>query len=340
METVLSGLRAAAESTRLRLLALCALGDLTVSDLVRILGISQPRVSRHLKVMCEAGLLERVREGAWVFYRLAPRGVGAGVARSIVALLPEEDPDLVLDRTRLAAIREERGAKAAAYFRANADQWDDLRGLHGSDGPVEDALVALFADRGMGDALDIGTGTGRILELLAPHVERCVGVDQSREMLAVARANLEREDVRNAHVRQGDMYALPFAGEAFDGVVIHQVLHFAEHPTSVIAEAARVLRPGGRLAIVDLAPHEREELREQHNHRRLGFPGDEISGWCAGAGLKVRDVLDLPGPALTVRVWVAERPRIPDGAKLSNESLKRVAKAMPLLPIDQGSSQP
>ncbi|WP_413203559.1 ArsR/SmtB family transcription factor [Rhodospirillum sp. A1_3_36] len=339
METVLSGLRAAAESTRLRLLALCARGDLTVSDLVRILGISQPRVSRHLKVMCEAGLLERFREGAWVFYRLAPLGVGAGVARSIVGLLPEEDKDLVLDRTRLAAIQEERAARAAEYFRANADQWDDLRELHGADGPVEEALVNLFIGRGMGDVLDLGTGTGRVLELLSPHADRCVGIDQSREMLSVARVNLEREDIRNAHVRQGDMYALPFSGGAFDGIVIHQVLHFAEYPGAVVSEAARVLRPGGRLAIVDLAPHEREELREQHNHRRLGFPGGEISGWCANAGLQVQDILDLPGPALTVRLWVADRPSEPISTKASNKTSERVAIAPRTQTIDQGSSQ-
>jgi ArsR family transcriptional regulator len=305
------------------LLALCARGDLTVSDLVRILGISQPRVSRHLKVMCEAGLLERLREGAWVFYRLAATGVGANVARSIVAMLPEDDPDLTLDGARLSAIRADQAEKAARYFRDNADQWDDLRGLHGADAPVEEALVAVFANRGMGDLLDIGTGTGRMLELLSPHAERCVGIDQSREMLAVARANLERADLRDAHVRQGDMYALPFPGAGFDGVVIHQVLHFAEDPAAVLAEAARVLRPGGRLVVVDLAPHEREELREQQNHRRLGFPGGQVAGWCAEAGLLVQDVLDLPGPALTVRLWVADQPPARTGQ-----------------PTDQGSSQP
>ncbi|ABC22329.1 ArsR/SmtB family transcription factor [Rhodospirillum rubrum] len=335
MEVVLSGLRAAAESTRLRLLALCAHGDLTVSDLVRILGISQPRVSRHLKVMCESGLLERIREGAWVFYRLAPQGVGAEVARSIVGMLPESDPELALDRERLATIRAARAVEAAAYFRANAAHWDDLRGLFGSDRPVEEALRGYFIDRPLEDFLDIGTGTGRILDVMSPHAERCVGIDQSREMLAVARANLERAGVRNGHVRQGDMYALPFAAASFDGIVIHQVLHFAEDPAAVIAEAARVLRPGGRLAIADLAPHQREELREEHNHRRLGFSAGEITGWCAGVGLVARDCLDLAGRELVVRLWVADRPPVATPA-LRSESAPSVSSSHAA--FDQGSS--
>ncbi len=307
METVLSGLRAAAEPTRLRLLALCAQGDLTVSDLVRILGISQPRVSRHLKVMCESGLLERFREGAWVFYRVAQNGPGAEVARSIVRMLPEADPDLDLDRGRLQGIRTERAEAAAEYFRANAQQWDELRALHGTDTQVETLLPAKLAPAPLGDFLDMGTGTGRVLEVMASHADRCVGVDMSREMLAVARANLDRADVRNAHVRQGDMYQLPFAADSFDAVAVHQVLHYAEDPGAVIAEAARVLRPGGRLAVADLAPHDREDLREQHNHRRLGFSRAEMAGWFRDAGLKPLETLDLPGPVLSVCVWVAER---------------------------------
>lgn len=309
MERVLAGLRAAAESTRMRLLALCAQGELSVSDLVRILGVSQPRVSRHLKVMCEAGLLERFREGSWVFYRLATQGTGADIARAIIGLLPAPgaDPDLGGDGARLAAIREERATRAAEYFRANAGQWDELRTLHGADQLVEAAVVERLAGRDLGEALDIGTGTGRMLELVAPLARSCVGIDQSREMLAVARANLDRAGVRNAHVRQGDMYALPFGEARFDAVTLNQVLHFAEAPGAVIAEAARVLRPGGRLVLVDLAPHDQEELRERHNHRRLGFFETEVATWCAGAGLEPGEVLDLPGAALTVRLWLADR---------------------------------
>lgn len=308
MERVLSGLRAAAESTRLRLLALCARGELSVSDLVRILGVSQPRVSRHLKVMCDAGLLERFREGSWVFYRLAATGPGAEVARAIVALLPAGDADLGLDLVRLAAIREERAARAAAYFRDNAAQWDDLRLVHGADRAVEEALVACLSERRLRDVLDIGTGTGRILELVSPLADRCVGVDQSLEMLAAARVNLDRAGVTNALVRQGDMYALPFGAASFDAVTVHQVLHFAESPAAVIAEAARVLRPGGVLLLVDLAPHEREDLRERHSHRRLGFPTKEVAAWCADAGLHPGAAHDLPGASLPVRLWSASRP--------------------------------
>ncbi|CCG06880.1 ArsR/SmtB family transcription factor [Pararhodospirillum photometricum] len=311
MEAVLTGLRAAAEATRLRLLALCAHGDLSVSDMVRILGISQPRVSRHLKVMCEAGLLERLPEGAWVFYRLAPTGPGAALARAIVGLLPapnDTTATLALDRSRLEALRAERAEAAAAYFTTNAQRWDELRRLTGAEEPVEEAIVARLAGRPLHDVLDIGTGTGRLLERLAPLASQVTGLDQSRAMLALARANLDRAGVRNASVRQGDLYALPFPDASFDAVTLHQVLHYVETPARALAEAARVLRPGGRLIIADLAPHDREDLRERHNHLRLGFPTAEISQGVLGAGLCPGEVVDLPGPELSVRLWVADRP--------------------------------
>ncbi|GEO81430.1 ArsR/SmtB family transcription factor [Pararhodospirillum oryzae] len=315
VEAVLIGLRAAAEATRLRLLALCAQGDLSVSDLVRILGLSQPRVSRHLKVMCEAGLLDRLPEGTWVFYRLAPAGPGAQVARAIVGLVAGEAGAtdetaglLAVDRARLEALRAERADAAAAYFRSNAPQWDELRRLSGAEEPVENAIAQRLAGRPIRDLLDIGTGTGRLLERLAPLARHATGIDQSREMLSLARANLDKARIRHAQVRQGDMYALPWPSASFDAISVHQVLHFAEHPGAVIAEAARVLRPGGRLIVADLAPHEREDLRERHNHRRLGFASADIKAWCAQAGLIWREDLTLPGPELNVCVWVADRP--------------------------------
>lgn len=310
MTALLAGLRAAAEPTRLRLLALCAAGEVTVGELAQILGQSQPRVSRHLKLLCDAGLLDRFPEGSFVFYRLAHgRAQGAGLAERLAALLPSDDATLRLDRERLAAIQQARASAAAVYFRDNAARWDELRSLHIEEAEVEKALLALLAAVGREDALlDIGTGTGRMLELFGPRVGQAVGIDLSREMLAVARSRLERAGLTNCRVRRADMYSLPWPGPSFDAITIHRVLHFAEEPGRAIAEAARVLKPGGRLVVVDFAPHELESLRTEHAHRRLGFADQEVSGWCAAAGLRVDRIRHLPGSRLTVSLWQAARP--------------------------------
>ncbi|MBB4265420.1 ArsR/SmtB family transcription factor [Roseospira visakhapatnamensis] len=308
LDQVLAGLRAAGEETRLRLLALCARGELTVTDLVSILGLSQPRVSRHLKVMCDSGLLERVREGAWVFYRLAHQGEAGTLARAVAALLPGDDPVLVHDRERQQDILRARVEAAQAYFRANAAQWDAVRRLHVDDTAVEQGLLEMLPPEGIADLLDVGTGTGRVLLLYARHIREGLGVDLSREMLGVARANLDAAGARNCRVRQADMYTLPCEDRSRDAVTVHQVLHFAEHPAAVVRECARVLRPGGRLVIVDLAPHDLEDLREQHQHRRLGLRADEVAAWCAQAGLTLDKTRDLPGHPLTVRLWLARKP--------------------------------
>jgi ubiquinone/menaquinone biosynthesis C-methylase UbiE len=307
MDEVLAALRAAAEGTRLRLLALCAESELTVSELTEILGQSQPRVSRHLKLLCDAGLLDRFREGSFVFYRLAQHARAATLAQLLVDLLPPGDATIALDRERLAAIKRQREELAGAYFRANAAQWDRIRSLYVEEREVEAALMKLLPAEGIRDLLDIGTGTGRMLEIFARGVERAVGVDLSREMLAVARVNLERANLRNCSIRQADMYQLPLPSASFDAVVIHQVLHYAERPAAVIAEAARVLRPEGRLVIVDFAPHALEFLRSEHAHRRLGFADAEVAAWCAGAGLEPEPARLLPGNPLTVALWQARR---------------------------------
>lgn len=312
MEAVLAGLRAAAEPTRLRLLSLLSQGDLTVSELTHILGQSQPRVSRHLKLMCEAGLLDRFPEGAWVFYRVAARGPGAELAQALLKLLPEHDPVLALDQQRLDAVRAARATKAQDYFTENAERWDEIRGLHVDDREVERALVAAIAGRTIHDLVDMGTGTGRVLEVLAPHVERGIGIDLSREMLAVARANLERAGLRQCMVRQGDITQLPLPAASADLVTVYQVLHYAADPAAVVAEAARVLQPGGLLALVDFAPHQLETLRDEHAHRRLGFTDDEVTGWLRGAGLEPGPITRLPGKQLTVVLWTATRAAQPD----------------------------
>lgn len=307
MEPLLTALKAAAEPTRLRLLALCTQGEWTVSDLTQILGQSQPRVSRHLKLLGDAGLVVRQREGTWVWYRVADDGAIAEVARALVALLPAGDPDLALDRERLSAIRRSRAAAASAYFRDNAARWDQLRGLHVPEREVEDALAALLPDRRIGDLLDIGTGTGRMLVRFGLRAARATGVDLSREMLAVARAKLAEAGLRHCHVRHGDMYQLPFHTASFDLALLYQVLHYAEAPAEVVREAARVLRPTGRLLVVDFAPHDRDELRTEHAHRRLGFADAEVVGWCRAAGLECSTVVHLPGTPLTVTIWPADR---------------------------------
>ncbi|GFZ80152.1 ArsR family transcriptional regulator [Elstera cyanobacteriorum] len=306
LDLLLERLRAAAEETRLRLLVLCADSELTVSDLTAILGQSQPRVSRHLKVLCDAGLLERFREGSWAFFRLSQRGLGATLARSLVERLSLQDDQIALDLERLHAVKQARAESAARYFDDNAADWDRIRVLHVAENEVEAAVLGRLGPGPFGDILDIGTGTGRLLELMAPRAERAIGLDLSREMLALARANLDRAGLKNCSVRQGDLYALPFPAGSFDAVTLHQVLHFLEDPAAAVAEAARVLRPGGKLIVVDFAPHDLEELRDRHAHRRLGFPQADVDAWTAAAGLDVEESQVLPGKPLTVILWSAQ----------------------------------
>jgi ArsR family transcriptional regulator len=307
MGELLAALRAVAEPTRLRLLVLCARGELTVSELGQILGQSQPRVSRHLKLLCEAGLLDRFREGSWVFYRLSSASAAGALSRHLVAACGEADETIALDLQRLAAIKRQRAEQAAAYFRENAAQWHRIRSLYIDEREVEAALVEIVAASEPQDLLDVGTGTGRMLEILGPRVIHALGIDQSREMLAMARVNLERAGLGNSIVRLGDMYQLPLADASFDAVVIHQVLHYADRPAAAIAEAARVLRPGGTLVVVDFAPHALEFLRDEHAHRRLGFADADVDEWCRSAGLDPDMPRRLPGDPLTVVIWTARR---------------------------------
>ena len=307
MNFLLTALRAAAEQTRLRLLALCAEGELSVSEIVQILGQSQPRVSRHLKLLTDAGLLERVQEGSWVFHRLVADGPGLPIAQRLIALLPEADRTFVQDRERLARAKDARARAAQRYFRRNAAGWDRLRALHVDEGEVEGVLRGLLPTAGEEELLDVGTGTGRMLEVFGPCVRRAQGIDMSVEMLAVARSNLDRAGLGNCQVRQADLFQLPFTEGRFDAVTCHQVLHFVDDPGRAIAESARVLKDGGRMVVVDFAPHSQEDLRCDHEHRRLGFGDDEVSAWFAASHLATRDVVHLPGDPLTVTVWLASK---------------------------------
>src|SRR6266404_2073644 len=308
MNELLAALRAAAEPTRLRLLVLCARGELTVSELAQILGQSQPRVSRHLKLLCDAGLLDRFREGSWVFYRLSFNNAASVLMRDFVSACGEADETIALDLQRLAATKRQRAEIAASYFRENAARWHRIRSLYIDELEVEAALSEIVAAARPNDLLDIGTGTGRMLEILGPQVGHALGIDQSREMLAVARVNLERAGLGNGIVRLGDMYQLPLADSCFDAIVVHQVLHYADRPAAAIAEAARVLRPNGVLVVVDFAPHAQEFLRDEHAHRRLGFADAEVAEWYGAAGLDPAPPRRLPGDPLTVVIWTAQRP--------------------------------
>lgn len=320
-------LKAAGEPTRMRLLALLFEGDLTVTDMTEILGQSQPRISRHLKLLTEAGLIERFQEGAWAFFRLTGDGRPHELARQIIKAVSPSDPLLARDGERLAAVKKARAERAQAYFSANASGWDELRSLHVADSQVEAALVELIGDTPFDSMLDLGTGTGRILQLFAHLYRRGIGIDASRDMLSVARSNIDKAQISHASVRHADLLNLPLERGTFDLVTIHQVLHFLDNPEDAIAEAARMLSPGGRIVIVDFAPHDLDYLQNEHAHLRLGFNRDVLSGWLADAGLNVEQVVDLKpesggGKKLTVTIWLARDPRllIADGNPSTHQS--------------------
>ena len=318
MDRLVGMLRAAGDSTRLRLLLILREAELTVSELIEIIGQSQPRVSRHLKLLTEAGLIERFKEGSWVFYRAAD---GSGPAEFGAVLSALADPAaLERDRARLAAIRETRAAEAAAYFRANAAEWERIRALHAPEKDVATAIQRLLGDAPIENLLDAGTGTGRMLELLNTRVRRGVGVDASPEMLAIARDRLMRAGAQHCQVRLADVFRLPFPDGGplggFDAVLFHQVLHYLDDPQAAVIEAARVMKAGGRLLIADFAQHELEFLRRDYAHRRLGFSDAEVKGWFHAArlhplaGEAIAPQAAKPGEEkLTVKIWMAEAQR-------------------------------
>jgi ubiquinone/menaquinone biosynthesis C-methylase UbiE/DNA-binding HxlR family transcriptional regulator len=307
-------LKAVAEPTRLRVLALLAHGEFTVKDLTRILGQSQPRLSRHLKLLAEAGLVVRAPEGSWVYFRLAEEGRGGEVARQVLEGVDPADPVLVRDHARAESLRGERQEAAQAYFQSHAGEWDKIRALHVAEAEVEAAVSEALGPGPFDLLLDLGTGTGRMLELFAPRMRRGIGLDLNPAMLAYARTKLERAGLAHVQVRQGNIYDLPFPDQSADAVVMHQVLHFLGDPQRAVREATRVLAPGGRLLIVDFAPHEIEFLRDEYAHERLGFAGGLVAQWLADLGLQPTGRRDLsPGDEaregkLTVSLWLGSRP--------------------------------
>jgi ubiquinone/menaquinone biosynthesis C-methylase UbiE/DNA-binding transcriptional ArsR family regulator len=308
-----TALKAIAEPTRLRILALLAHGELTVKDLTRILAQSQPRISRHLKLLGEARLIERAPEGSWVYFRLAPAGERGALARLVLDIIDRADPVLVRDRRRAEALREDRESAAQAYFAAHAADWDSIRALYVAEAEVEAALIKVLGAGPFDLLLDLGTGTGRMLELFSGRYRRGLGIDLSPAMLAYARSKLERAGMANVQVRQGDIYDLTLPDQAANAIVMHQVLHFLSDPQRAVREAARVLAPAGRLLIVDFAPHDLEFLREQFAHERLGFADAQLIQWLGETGLMLLDRCsltpagDAASSKLTVSVWLAGR---------------------------------
>jgi len=311
-----TALKAAGEPTRLRILLLLAAGELNVKDLTVILGQSQPRLSRHLKLLAEAGLVERFREGSWVYFHLSDRTQVQRLTRQLLDAVDPLDREIQRDRERANALKREREAAAQDFFRQHAGDWDRMRALHVAESEVESAMRAAVGNGPFKLFVDLGTGTGRILELFADTYERGLGFDLNQAMLTYARSKLAAADTVRAQVRHGDLYNLALADGAASVVAMHQVLHFLSDPRRAVLEAARVLAPGGRLLIVDFAPHTLEFLRETQAHDRLGFSALTVNQWLADAGLDVRSVDELQaapdqGPnKLTVTLWLAERPAL------------------------------
>ncbi len=314
-DMLLGHLKAASEATRLRLLFLLAQSELTVSDLTTILGQSQPRISRHLKLLCDAGIIERFPEGAWVYYRLVDRGAGSFLTRHILSHLDEADAQLTRDQERLEGVRRAQADAANTYFDANAREWDEVRKRHVPEAAVEEAILACLPDLDFKNHLDVGTGTGRIIELFAPRVERALGIDANPRMLSVARNKLTQA-ICPVQVRQADIYNLTLQsnvlGPEFDLVTIHQVLHYLDDPALALSEVARVTAPLGHWIIVDFASHKLEFMRSDYAHRRLGFTDEQMHSWFRGVGMtpiKVQKLAPekISGEELTVTIWIAKK---------------------------------
>ena len=300
--------QALADPTRLRILSLLRAMELSVGELAQLLGQSQPRVSRHVRILSDSGLVGRRKEGSWVYLQLAEPERTEPLFELSKGIDPDAEQIFASDAARLESIRRDRAEAARRYFEAHAASWESVRALHIGDDEIERAIAALLADRSLGALLDIGTGTGRMLELFAPKAESAVGIDRSSEMLRLARVKLEEAGICGASLRQGDMNALPLGDSSADSIILHQVLHYAQQPGAAIIEAARVLRPDGLLLVIDFAQHDHSELKEQDAHLRLGFADDAMRGWFTAAGLELDRIERLEGGELTVILWRGLKP--------------------------------
>lgn len=310
MAELLDIFRALADPTRMRILHLLGTMELSVGEVAQAVGQSQPRVSRHVKILVEAGLVERRKEGNWAFLRVGSGKIGQHLMH-LFDELPEEGHEslwLKADLARLAAIRADRLRAADDYFASHAAEWDAIRSLHAPEAEVEAAMARLLGTAPVRHLLDLGTGTGRMIELFGPLAEKVSAIDRSPDMLRLARAKLPDQGGDKYDLQLGDFCALPQEDGSADLVTAHQILHYTPVPQTVIAEGARVLGSGGRMLIVDFAPHDREELRSRDQHERLGFSDAQMAGWFAAAGLEPEAVETLPGGELTVKLWLARRP--------------------------------
>ncbi|WP_017669628.1 metalloregulator ArsR/SmtB family transcription factor [Blastomonas sp. AAP53] len=326
--------KALADDSRLRIMLLLQLMELSVGELAAVLDQSQPRVSRHVRILAEAGLTERHKEGSWVFLRPALPRRDHNAARLLDALLRSEEavgPALAAqhanDRRQLGAIRAIRDQRAADFFAQHADQWDAIRSLYLPEAEVEAALTAVIGEQPLGRLLDIGTGTGRMIELFGPAADHCTALDRSPEMLRLARTKLQHLATGQVDLIQADFYALPLRDAGFDTILLHQVLHYAQNPQGVIDEAGRVAAPGARIAIIDFAAHALEELRERDAHARLGFGDDQIAAMLAHAGFALADTRSLSGGTLTVKIWLGQYHDEPARIRPANRDSETPRKA-------------
>jgi ubiquinone/menaquinone biosynthesis C-methylase UbiE len=338
MDDILNIFRALADPTRLRIMLLLQKMELAVGELAQILNQSQPRISRHIRILDEAGLAERRKEGSWVFLKPGPAVELEILRRVFRSTKVAKSEQAMQDQAQLSLVRKARAVMAERYFAAHADQWDAIRSLHLPEAEVERAMLALLKDARLGKMLDIGTGTGRMVELFGAAAQSIIAIDNSPEMLRLARAKLLESEsangsnlIKKTELKQGDFNNLPLANGAVDSAILHQVLHYAQHPEAVLAEVSRVLKSNGIVLIADFAAHDRENLRTEHAHARLGFSDESIKHWLAASKLELVQTRTLDGGELTVKIWVARKPAIPslhpdaDALPSRTDNLKRAS---------------
>jgi ArsR family transcriptional regulator len=291
----LDSLSALSDPVRCRMLRLLDDHELTVSELCAILQLPQSTVSRHLRILSDGGWASSRRDGTSRYYSLV-RG-DAGLAQvwqlTRAELEVRRAVELSQDARRVAAVMARRRETSVQFFAGASDEWDRLRAeMFGRDfGPM--ALLGWLPSEWV--VGDLGCGTGALLPLLAPHVSRVIGVDASDEMLAAAR--VRASDLANVELRKGSLESLPIDDRSLDAAALMLVLHHVPSPAAAMAEAARVLEPGGRLLIVDMAPHEREEYRHEMGHVWLGFSDEQMRRLLEQAGFTGIQVLALPASA-------------------------------------------